>query len=94
MTAEEVSSGLVLPYAAQAVTGKAGAAALLITIFMATTSIASAQMIATSSIISFYIYGTYINENPTDAQLLRWSHIGVVFSSLFCLSRHWQRHFI
>jgi hypothetical protein len=34
MTAEEVSSGLVLPYVVQAVSGKAGAAALLVTIFM------------------------------------------------------------
>ncbi|KAG9796326.1 urea active transporter-like protein, partial [Aureobasidium melanogenum] len=58
MTAEEVSGGLVLPYVAQAVAGKAGAGAILLTIFMSCTSIASAQMIATSSIISFDIYGT------------------------------------
>ncbi|KAL3481699.1 Sodium:solute symporter family-domain-containing protein [Aspergillus californicus] len=83
MTSAEVSAGLVLPYVAQAVAGKAGAGAILLTIFMSTTSIASAQMIATSSIISFDIYGTYVNKTPTNAQLLRWSHIGVVFSSLF-----------
>ncbi|CAM1510940.1 Fc.00g084530.m01.CDS01 [Cosmosporella sp. VM-42] len=47
MSPEEVSSGLVLPFVAQAVAGKAGAAAFLVTIFMACTSIASAQMIAT-----------------------------------------------
>jgi Na+/proline symporter len=40
-------------------------------------------MIATSSIISFDIYGTYINKRPTDDQLIRWSHIGVIFTSLF-----------
>ncbi|KAL2444296.1 putative urea active transporter 1 [Exophiala dermatitidis] len=83
MTAEEVSGGLVLPYVAQAVAGKGGAGAILLTIFMSCTSIASAQMIATSSIISFDIYGTYVNKKPTDAQLIRWSHIGVVVSSLF-----------
>ncbi|KAL5338574.1 hypothetical protein BJX70DRAFT_408622 [Aspergillus crustosus] len=83
MTPGEVNVGLVLPYVAQAVAGKAGADAILVAIFMSTTSIASAQMIATSSIISFDIYGTYINKNPTNAQLLRWSHFGVVFSSLF-----------
>jgi SSS family transporter len=83
MTASEVNAGLVLPYVAQAVAGKAGAGAILLVIFMSTTSIASAQMIATSSIISFDIYGTYINPTPTNSQLLRWSHIGVVFSSLF-----------
>lgn len=36
-----------------------------------------------SSVISFDIYGTYINKNPTNKQLIRWSHIGVVFSALF-----------
>jgi hypothetical protein len=36
-----------------------------------------------SSVISFDIYGTYINKKPTNKQLIRWSHIGVVFSALF-----------
>jgi Na+/proline symporter len=39
-------------------------------------------MIATSSIISFDIYGTYVNKTPTNKQLIRWSHIGVVVTSL------------
>jgi hypothetical protein len=34
MTDTEINSGLVLPYVIQAVAGKGGAAALLITIFM------------------------------------------------------------
>lgn len=34
LTATEVSNGLVLPYVAQTVAGKGGAAAILITIFM------------------------------------------------------------
>ncbi|KAI1629485.1 SSS family solute:Na+ symporter [Exophiala viscosa] len=83
LTADEVANGLVLPYVAQAVAGKAGAGAILLTIFMSCTSIASAQLIAMSSIISFDIYGTYINKTPTNKQLIRWSHIGVVFSALF-----------
>ncbi|KAE8334073.1 Sodium:solute symporter family-domain-containing protein [Aspergillus sergii] len=83
MTPDEVNAGLVLPYVAQAVAGKAGAGAILLVIFMSTTSIASAQMIATSSIISFDIYGTYVNRSPSNGQLIRWSHFGVVFSSLF-----------
>ncbi|KAL7623133.1 hypothetical protein AAE478_006814 [Parahypoxylon ruwenzoriense] len=82
MTPEEITSGLILPYVVQAVSGKAGAGALLITIFMACTSIASAQMIAISSIISFDIYGTYISKKATDKQLIAWSHIGVVVTSL------------
>ncbi|KAI3395671.1 hypothetical protein diail_968 [Diaporthe ilicicola] len=82
MTSEEVNAGLVLPFVAQAVAGRSGAAAILVVTFMACTSIASAQMIAISSIISFDIYGTYVNKSPTNAQLIRWSHIGVVFTSL------------
>jgi hypothetical protein len=39
-------------------------------------------MIATSSILSFDIYGTYINPIATNRQLIRWSHIGVVSTSL------------
>lgn len=35
-----------------------------------------------SSIFSFDIYGTYINKNPTNAQLIKWSHIGVVGAAL------------
>lgn len=34
MTAEEVGGGLVLPFVAQTVAGKAGAGAILLTIFM------------------------------------------------------------
>ncbi|KAF2638816.1 SSS family solute:Na+ symporter [Massarina eburnea CBS 473.64] len=83
MTEAEVGAGLVLPYVAQTVAGKGGAFAILLTIFMSSTSIASAQMIATSSIISFDIYGTHVNKKPTDSQLIRWSHIGVVITSLF-----------
>lgn len=40
-------------------------------------------MIATSSIISFDIYGTYVNKHATNQDLLRWSHVGVVITSLF-----------
>jgi hypothetical protein len=34
MTADEVDNGFVLPYVAQAVAGKAGAATILLVIFM------------------------------------------------------------
>lgn len=95
MTAEEVSSGLVLPYGklgtdsmgrasadallvSQAIAGKGGAGAVLTIVFMACTSITSAQLIAMSSIFSFDIYGTYINKKPTNKQLIRMSHVGVI----------------
>lgn len=83
MDATEVSSGLVLPYAAIALAGKGGAAAILIITFMAVTSTLSAQVISVSSIISFDIYRRYINRAATDRDVIRWSHIGVVFFGLF-----------
>lgn len=36
-----------------------------------------------SSIISFDIYRQYVNKNATDRDVIRWSHIGVVFFGLF-----------
>jgi urea-proton symporter len=66
----------------QAIAGKSGAGAVLVIIFMACTSITSAQLIAMSSIFSFDIYGTYINKNATNKQLIRMSHVGVVGSWL------------
>jgi Na+/proline symporter len=78
MTSTEVNNGLVLPYAAMAIAGKGGAAAVLVITFMAVTSTLSAQVIAVSSIISFDIYRTYIKRDATDADVIRWSHYGVV----------------
>ncbi|PNS16194.1 hypothetical protein CAC42_1957 [Sphaceloma murrayae] len=83
MTATEVSNGLVLPYSAIAIAGKGGAAGVLLITFMAVTSTLSAQVIAVSSIISFDIYRQYFNRAATDADVIRWSHIGVVFFGLF-----------
>ncbi|KAL2816596.1 Sodium:solute symporter family-domain-containing protein [Aspergillus cavernicola] len=83
MTQAEVSGGLVLPYTASAVAGKGGAVAILLILFMACTSVASAQLIAVSSIVSFDIYGGYFKKKPTDRELIRWSHVGVVGCALF-----------
>ncbi|KXT14262.1 hypothetical protein AC579_6709 [Pseudocercospora musae] len=86
MTPEEVTSGLVLPYVSQAIAGHAGAGAVLTIVFMACTSITSAQLIAMSSIFSFDIYGTYINRSATNRQLITMSHVGVVGSWLIVAS--------
>lgn len=83
MTPEEVSNGLVMPYAAYAIAGKGGAVAVLLVTFMAVTSTISAQVISVSSIISFDIYRQYFNKAATDRDAIRWSHIGVVFFGLF-----------
>ena len=93
MNASELGGGLVLPYAAVAIAGKGGAAAVLLITFMAVTSTLSAQVIAVSSIVSFDIYRTYLNPKATDWQAIRWSHIGVVgfglFSACFSTALHY-----
>ncbi|KAF1987581.1 urea active transporter [Aulographum hederae CBS 113979] len=83
MSSIEVSNGLVLPYFAITIAGKGGAICILLITFMAVTSTLSAQIIAVSSIISFDIYRTYFNRTASDIDVIRWSHIGVVFFAVF-----------
>ncbi|KAG0344330.1 hypothetical protein BG004_004559 [Podila humilis] len=74
LTAHEVSAGLVAPNAAVALLGKGGAVAVLLLVFMAVTSAASAELIAVSSICTFDVYRAYINPMATGKQLIRVSH--------------------
>lgn len=93
MNASEISSGLVLPYAAVATAGRGGAVAVLLVVFMAVTSTISAQVISVSSIISFDIYRQYINREAKDRDAIRWSHIGVVGFGLFAAAFSTALHY-
>lgn len=84
MTTYEVQSGLVLPYTIKATIGNNAVGALLLILYLAVTSTASAEMMAASSIISFDIYKKYINPKATNSQIIRVSHISVVCFGLFC----------
>lgn len=75
MSQSEVSSGLASSYAATALLGKGGSVALLIVLFMAVTSCASAELIAVSSILTFDIFKAYINPSATPKQLIFVSHV-------------------
>ncbi|KAL3473886.1 Sodium:solute symporter family-domain-containing protein [Aspergillus californicus] len=94
MTSSEVSSGLVLPYAAMTIAGKGGAAAVLLMIFMAVTSTLSAQVIAVSSILSFDVYREYFNRSATDHDVIRSSHFGVIFFAAFCAGFSTMLHYV
>lgn len=83
MTADEVSAGLVLPYAAQAILGSGGSAAVLLLMFMSSTSAISAQLIAVSSISGYDIYKTYFNKKASADQILRVQQIAVIIFSIF-----------
>lgn len=94
MTDTEVTGGLVLPYAAMTIAGKGGAAGMLLIAFMAVTSTLSAQVIAVSSIISFDMYRTYLNPKATDADVIRWSHYGVVAFGIFAAAFSTMLHYV
>jgi hypothetical protein len=77
MTAAQVSAGLSAPFAATALLGTGGAVAILIVLFMAVTSCASAELIAVSSILTFDVYKTYLKPNATPEQLIFVAHMGI-----------------
>ena len=72
LTPSEVSAGLPAVKAAAALAGQSGAVAILILLFLAVTSACSAEQIAVSSILTYDVYGTYINRNPSEKQII-WS---------------------
>jgi urea-proton symporter len=76
-SASQISAGLASSFAASALLGKSGAVALLITLFMAVTSCASAELIAVSSILTFDIYKTYIKPKATPQNLIFMAHVNV-----------------
>lgn len=74
LTIADVGAGLVAPNAAVALLGKGGAVAVLLLVFMAVTSAASAELIAVSSIVTFDVYKAYIKPDATGKQIITVSH--------------------
>lgn len=63
--------------------GQSGACAILILLFLAVTSACSAEQIAVSSLLTYDVYGTYINKKPTEKQILRTSQLCIVCYAVF-----------
>lgn len=76
LSPSQVSSGLAAPAAAAALLGKPGAVAILILLFLAVTSAASAQLVAVSCIFTYDIYGVYINPKASDRQVF-WGELNL-----------------
>ncbi|CAK5262103.1 unnamed protein product, partial [Mycena citricolor] len=76
-------AGGVAPAAMTALLGRSGAVLLLIALFLAVTSAASAELVAVSSILTYDVYKRYFNPHATDKQILWVSHAGVVGFGLF-----------
>lgn len=79
----DVSAGLVLPYAAQALLGKGGSAAVLLLMFMSCTSAISAQMVGVSTVVSYDIFKTYFKPTINGDSLLRVNQYVVIGFGLF-----------
>ena len=56
LSPQDISAGLAAPYAAAALLGSTGAAAILVLIFFAVTSATSGELIAVSSILTYDVY--------------------------------------
>lgn len=83
MSAADVSAGLVAPNAAVCLLGESGAVAILILVFLAVTSAASAELIAVSSVIAYDIYKAYIHPAATGEEILKASQVATVGFGIF-----------
>jgi Na+/proline symporter len=82
MANEDVTAGLVLPYAAVALLGKGGAIATLLLVFMAVTSASSSEYIAVSSIFTYDVYQTYFNPKASGKKLINMAHSFVIIYAI------------
>ncbi|TCD69441.1 hypothetical protein EIP91_007567 [Steccherinum ochraceum] len=79
LSPSQTSAGLAAPAAAIVLMGRGGAVAVLLVVFMAVTSAASAELIAVSSLFSYDLYRTYFRPNATGAEIVRVSHYFICF---------------
>lgn len=82
MSSNDVTAGLVLPFAAVKLLGYSGAVATTLMIFMAVTSAFSAQLIAVSSIFTYDIYQAYIDPTAKGKKLVWISHMSCIVYSV------------
>ncbi|OAG35053.1 hypothetical protein AYO21_10785 [Fonsecaea monophora] len=82
LNAAQVGGGFAAPATAIALMGKNGAALMLLLLFMAVTSAASAELIAVSSLWTFDVYKLYINPSASSTKLVRQAHYGIMGYSL------------
>ncbi|KAG2126258.1 Na+/solute symporter [Suillus bovinus] len=76
LSPSQTSAGLAAPAAAAVLMGKGGAITVLLVVFMAVTSAASAELIGVSSL---FIYRTYFRPNATGDEIVRVSHYFICF---------------
>ncbi|KAJ3743138.1 Na+/solute symporter [Lentinula detonsa] len=83
LSASQTSAGLAAPAAAAVLMGKSGAVALLLVVFMAVTSAASAELIGVSSLFSYDIYRTYFRPRAEGPEIVKVSHYFICFWAIW-----------
>ncbi|KAL8280892.1 hypothetical protein RQP46_006571 [Phenoliferia psychrophenolica] len=83
LTAAQVTAGLPAPSAAAAILGQTGGILMLVLLFLAVTSAASAELVAVSSIITYDLYFPYVNPHATEKQILFVDSLAIAFYGLF-----------
>lgn len=83
LSPSQTSAGLAAPAAAAVLMGKGGAVAILIVVFMAVTSAASAELIGVSSLFSYDLYRTYFRPNATGKEIVRVTHYFICFWAIW-----------
>lgn len=78
----DISAGLASALSASALLGTHGAVALLLSLFLAVTSCASAELIAVSSILTFDIYKSYFHPAASPSRLIFVSKICICIFGL------------
>lgn len=78
ISSQDVTAGLVLPFAAVKLLGYSGAVATTLMVFMAVTSAFSAQLIAVSSILTYDIYQAYVEPTAKGKKLVWISHVSCI----------------
>lgn len=81
-SSSDITAGLAAAYSASALLGQSGAVALLIVLFMAVTSCASAELIAVASLLTFDVYKAYIKPAASPSSLIFVSHICICIFGL------------
>ncbi|KAG1744489.1 Na+/solute symporter, partial [Suillus lakei] len=80
LSPSQTSAGLAAPAAAAVLMGKGGAITVLLVVFMAVTSAASAELIGVSRMTGYIsIYRTYFRPNATGDEIVRVSHYFICF---------------
>ena len=78
LTEDQVRAGLSAPAAAVALMGPAGAAIILVLLFLAVTSSTSAELLAVASLAPFDIWKAYVRPKATERELSVVSHAFIV----------------